>query len=58
METEITPELADINAQCERAIRRLRALARERNDVLLSQALRSVKRAAELSSGALDRRAS
>ena len=39
-----------IRAHCERAQRRLRVLARERNDVLLAQALRSVNSAAELSS--------
>jgi hypothetical protein len=47
------PETADaaraIHVQCDRALRRLRVLARERNDVLLSQALKSVRRAAELS---------
>lgn len=46
----VTPQPAgEIHAQCERALRRLRVLARERNDVLLSSALRSISRAAELS---------
>ena len=49
MDKEVTPELVDIHTQCERALRRMRALARERNDILLAQAIRSVKRAAELS---------
>ena len=38
-----------VHAQCERALRRLKVLARERDDVLLSQAVRFVWRAAELS---------
>jgi len=38
-----------IHEQCERALRRLRVLARERDDVLLTYALDSVKRAAALS---------
>jgi hypothetical protein len=45
-----TPELAHaVHSQCERALRRLRVLARERDDVLLAQAMTSVKRAAALS---------
>jgi glucose-6-phosphate-specific signal transduction histidine kinase len=45
-----TAELArDVHQQCQRALRRLRTLARERDDVLLSQAMRSVNRAAQLS---------
>ena len=42
-----------IHAHCERAQRRLRVLARERNDVLLAQALRSVKTAKALSAAQL-----
>ena len=42
-----------IHTHCERAQRRLRVLARERNDVLLVQALRSVKSAAALSEAQL-----
>jgi BMFP domain-containing protein YqiC len=38
-----------VQSQCERALRRLRVLARERDDVLLAQAMTSVKRAAALS---------
>lgn len=38
-----------IHHHCERAERRLRTLARERNDVLIAQALRSVRSAAALS---------
>ena len=49
METEVNQELADVHAQCERALRRLRALSRQHNDILLAQAMRSVRRAAELS---------
>jgi hypothetical protein len=42
-----------IHAHCERAQRRLRVLARERNDALLSSALRSVSSAAALSKAQL-----
>ena len=38
-----------IHEQCERALRRLRIVARERNDLLLSYALDSVRRASALS---------
>jgi hypothetical protein len=42
-----TAELArDVHQQCQRALRRLRTLAREQDDVLLAQAMRSVNRAA------------
>jgi hypothetical protein len=45
-----TAELAHaVQSQCERALRRLRILARERDDVLLAQAMSSVRRAAALS---------
>jgi hypothetical protein len=45
-----TAELARaVHGQCDRALRRLRVLARESDDVLLAQALTSVKRAAALS---------
>jgi hypothetical protein len=52
---EVGPEAISraINDHCERALRRLRVLARERNDVLLSQALRSVRSAAALSAAPL-----
>ncbi len=42
-----------IHAHCVRAQRRLRALARESNDVLLAQALRSLRSAAALSAAPL-----
>jgi hypothetical protein len=41
--------VSEIHAQCERALRRLRILARERDDILLTYALDSVRRAAALS---------
>jgi BMFP domain-containing protein YqiC len=46
---------AAIHAQCERALRRLRVLARERDDVLLSYALDSVRRAEALSAAQMRR---
>ena len=42
--------LAQIHTQCERALRRLRVLASERDDVLLGYALDAVWRASVLSS--------
>ena len=57
IEHTATAQPADVNRaireHCERAQRRLRVLARERNDVLLTQALRSVATAAELSASQL-----
>jgi BMFP domain-containing protein YqiC len=38
-----------VHAQCERALRRLRVLARERDDVLIGYALQSVERASAMS---------
>jgi hypothetical protein len=50
IEEPSTTELARaVHGQCDRALRRLRVLARESDDVLLAQALISVKRAAALS---------
>ena len=43
-----------IHEHCLRAQRRLRVLARESNDVLLAQALRSLRSAAALSAAPLD----
>jgi hypothetical protein len=55
-QASVNPEYArEIHAQCERALRRLRALARERNDVLLSSAVRSISRASEISATQMGR---
>ena len=42
-------QLEAIHAQCERALRRLRLLAHERDDVLLGYAVTAVRRASMLS---------